>query len=287
MFCGSAQTGIQNRNFKFPLGNRRSTVENQTVTVRLPASHGDTPLKAIMPSLMTYLTLWLALIVAGREKLFHDDDTYWHIAVGREILQSGEFVTTDSYSCTRPGELWIAHQWLGECGLALMDRAAGWDGLLLSTTAALAAVYAWIVSRLLAAGLHGLVATLWIMIAIAASTHNFLIRPHMATLVLLGVVFGILTAVDHRRVGLSQLWWFVPMMLVWSNTHGGVIGGLGHYRRRVCRLDAVLLVRANQPSPKPERCAVVILRRHAVVCHDNRDSLRNGNHYRLAENSVG
>ncbi len=115
----------------------------------------------------------------------------------------------------------------GECGLALMDLAAGWDGLLLSTTAALAAVYAWIVSRLLAAGLHGLVVALWITITIAASTHNFLIRPHMATLVLLGVVFGILTAVDHRRVRLSQLWWFVPMMLVWSNTHGGAIGGLG------------------------------------------------------------
>ncbi len=42
MFCGSAKTGIPNRNVKFPLGNRRSTVENHTVTMRLPASYGDT-----------------------------------------------------------------------------------------------------------------------------------------------------------------------------------------------------------------------------------------------------
>lgn len=180
-----------------------------------------------MPSLMTYLTVWLALIVAGREQLFHDDDTYWHIAVGREILQSGEFVTADNYSCTRSGQPWIAHQWLGECGLALIDRAAGWDGLLLSTTAALAALYGWIASRLLAAGLHGLVAALWLTIAIAASANNLLIRPHMATLVLLGVVFGILSAMEHRRIGLTQLWWLPPIMLIWSNTHGGVLGGLG------------------------------------------------------------
>lgn len=184
-------------------------------------------MKAITPSLIAYLIIWLALIAAGREKLFHDDDTYWHIAVGREILQSGEFITADNYSCTRNGQPWIAHQWLGECGLAVIDRAAGWDGLLLSTTAALAALYGWIASRLLAAGLHGLVAALWITIAIAASANNLLIRPHMATLVLLGVVFGILSAVDHRRIGLAFLWWLVPIMLVWSNTHGGVIGGLG------------------------------------------------------------
>src|SRR5687768_6555558 len=65
-----------------------------------------------------YLAFWVALLIAGETAFFQDPGTFWHTVVGSQILDSGTFVTHDSFTFTRHGEPWIAHQWLGDVVLA-------------------------------------------------------------------------------------------------------------------------------------------------------------------------
>jgi hypothetical protein len=173
-----------------------------------------------------FLGIWLFLMLVGRSRLFRDPGTFWHTVVGRQILSSGRFLDTDPFSFTCYGRPWVPHQWLGECFMAVLDRIAGLDILLLVTASILAALYTWAAHRLLRAGLHWLPTVFLTMLAIAASANHLHVRPHISTIVCLGLTYGWLCDFESGRIRLGRLGWLVPVFWVWSNMHGGALGGL-------------------------------------------------------------
>jgi hypothetical protein len=176
--------------------------------------------------LALFVGLLLLLLFIGRTRLLHDPDTFWHIMVGRQILQTGRLVQTDGFTVTFAGKPWTANQWLAECLMALIDRLAGFDGLVIVTAAALAGLYAWAGNRLIRRGLHWLPTLLVLAFVLAASSYNLHARPHITTIVFLGIIFALLCAVQEGRIKLVRPWWLVPMVVLWSNLHGGVLGGI-------------------------------------------------------------
>ncbi len=175
---------------------------------------------------LVFLVLWLGLMILGRTALFRDPGTFWHTRVGQEILKTGKFPTQDGFSFTREGERWIAYHWLGEVLMAAVHVVLGWDGLLLLFASAIAALYSWVFVRLKRSGFHPLAAVVLVGLVLAASVHNWHIRPHMATLFGMAITYTILLDIDAGRLPLNRLAWLAPLFLVWANMHGGVLGGL-------------------------------------------------------------
>ena len=174
-----------------------------------------------------FLGIWLVLLLLGRSATLRDPGTFWHVRVGQEILDSGHVVRSDSLSFTRFGQPWVADQWLAECGMAAVHGLAGFDGLLLVTATLLAGLYAWVASRLLRAGFHVLLVGVVLALVLLASSHQFLARPLILTIALLGLAFSLLVDVEAGRQRLSRLWWLVPLMVLWANVHPGVLAGIG------------------------------------------------------------
>jgi len=174
-----------------------------------------------------FVGVLLFLMVAGRSRFFRDPGTFWHVRFGQQMLQTGELIRHDSCSFTMPGKPWVPTQWAAECAMALIHRLAGWDGLLLATAVILAAVYAWIAGRSDRAGLHPLGIVALTVLVLAASAHQFHVRPLVVSIALLGPTFALLVDVEARVVPLRRLWWLVPLFALWANLHGGVLGGLG------------------------------------------------------------
>jgi len=178
------------------------------------------------PETGIFLVLWLFLMVAGQSKLFRDAGTFWHTVVGERMLQSGHLIYADPFTFTWHGKHWIGHQWLGECLMALIHRLDGLDSLLLAAVTILASLYTWVTHRFIRAGLHWSLASVLVMLVVAASSMHFHIRPHLATIVFLGVTMGYLVDWEAGRIGWRRLWWLVPIYLVWTSIHGGTLGGL-------------------------------------------------------------
>ncbi|MCS6851841.1 MAG: hypothetical protein NZ700_11810 [Gemmataceae bacterium] len=174
-----------------------------------------------------FLVLTAILIVGGRSRLFRDPGTFWHIVTGQRILQAREFLHADPYSCTFFGQRWVPYEWLGECVMAGLYAVGGFDTLLWASAVILAALYTWIAHRLLAVGLHGLMVTGVILLTLATSTSHFHVRPHIVSIIFLALTFAWLNDYEARRIDWRRLWWLVPLFVVWTNIHGGVLGGLG------------------------------------------------------------
>ena len=69
----------------------------------------------------------------GEAPCLRDPGSFWHVAAGEKTLAAGRVIARDPFSFTRAGRPWVDDQWLANCGMAVVHRLAGWDGLLLAT----------------------------------------------------------------------------------------------------------------------------------------------------------
>lgn len=178
------------------------------------------------PGAVAFLLVWLALLGAGRSAFFRDPGTFWHTTTGELILKDG-FIRSDPYTFTFAGRWWVPHQWLGEIGMAYAHRAGGFDAQLLGAVTLIAAVFAWLAVRLLRTGLHPALVCGVVGLTLAAAGSHFHVRPHLFTLAAMAAVAALLTDADVARPKRNRLFWLIPLCVVWTNFHGGVLGGIG------------------------------------------------------------
>lgn len=159
-------------------------------------------------------------------RLFNvDPDLWWHVRVGETILKTHHWPTTDVYSFTVNGQPWLAYEWLGDVLLAFAYRLAGLPGLaaflILVGGAVVVALYACATARCGNSKAGFVAAAVLSVFAIM----SFSSRPQM-----LGYLFLVVTAIalERFRKGKHRALWFFPIvMLLWVNTHGSWIIGIG------------------------------------------------------------
>ena len=154
-----------------------------------------------------------------------DPDLWWHVKVGESILGARQFPTTDPYSFTVHGQPWLAYEWPGEVVLAAAQRIAGIQGLeillIALGSAVMLAIYAFATIR--AKNSKAGFAATAILLSLAAA--SFSLRPQM-----FGYLFLVLTLIVlnlFREGSRNALWWLPLLMVLWVNTHGSWIIGMG------------------------------------------------------------
>jgi hypothetical protein len=167
----------------------------------------------------------VARVFASMRAFFVDPDLWWHIKTGELILATHHWPTTDPYSFTVAGQPWMSCEWLGDVLLAKVSQLGGVLGLdillIILGSAVMIALYYLGTLRSGNSKAGFLAAGLLSSLAFA----SFTLRPQM-----LGYLFLVLTmiALEFFRQGNHRAIWFLPLlMLVWINTHGSWIIGLG------------------------------------------------------------
>lgn len=176
------------------------------------------------PETAFFLAIWLILSVAFRERGFYDPGALWHIKVGEIILDRG-FPHTDPFTYTFEGKTWIPQQWGAEVLMAVGHRLGGLDTLLLGFTALVAGLFTLIFRRASQAGMGPLLAGLVVGVALFIGAFHYFVRPHMATIALLGWTMMCIVDFERGRRSVARLAGLIPLFVVWTNLHGGVLGG--------------------------------------------------------------
>ena len=172
----------------------------------------------------------LATFLVGRvfyeaRAFFVDPDLWWHIKNGQNILATHRWPTTDPYSFTVAGTPWLSYEWLGDVLFGAVARYGGLVGLfvllMVLASAVMLALYGYGTIRS-GNSKAGFVASA-LLCSLAFASFN--LRPQM-----LGYLFLVLTLIALERFyqGKQRALWFLPaLFLVWINTHGSWVIGLG------------------------------------------------------------
>ena len=167
-------------------------------------------------------TLYLVMLVVG-DSLLNDADSYWHIVVGRWMVDHRAFPTADPFSFTFAGAPWIAKEWLSQILYAGAEALAGWPGMVALAAASVAFAFA-LLARFLVNHLRPPYAILVAAIAFLLAAPHVTARPHaLAFPVMVAFVAGLVRAADQRR---APSLWLLPLMVLWANLHGGFTFGI-------------------------------------------------------------
>ena len=170
--------------------------------------------------LFTFVAL-LAILVPT----IADPDLWGHVRYGLDMLEARTIIRTDPYSYLSEPGTWINHEWLAEVSFALAYRAGGSQGLVLFKVAMGLATAGVIYVTLRQRGVRLLVRCAVLLLMMAGIRFAISpVRPQLFTALGFACLLWIFTAYETRP---RALYWAIPVMLIWTNAHGGFLAGVG------------------------------------------------------------
>ena len=157
-----------------------------------------------------------------------DEDTWWHLAVGKYIVEHKSLPTEDPFS--RLGQQnhvpWVAYSWLHELVMFGAYRLGGLSGILALRhvlDALTILTLAWFVLR----ESNGRIQPL-IVFAIVTATLVPIMRerPWHYTIVLTTLTLNA-TIEIRRGTPAWRFWWLMPAFMLWANLHVQFVLGFG------------------------------------------------------------
>ena len=164
-----------------------------------------------------------AIVLIHGTALLNDSDTYWHIDIGRWVLDHLALPRVDTYSFTRAGEPWISTSWLAQVLFAASFELAGWAGLIVVSAVPIAATFA-LLAHVLSRRIPSISAIAVAFAALMISAGHILARPYvLAWPLMLAWALGLASASERRE---APSFWLLPLIALWANLHGGFVFGL-------------------------------------------------------------
>ncbi len=155
------------------------------------------------------------------------NDFWWHMAVGRDILATGQIPAVDVYSYTMAGQPYLSYQmfWLMDVWLYGWFSLGGAELILFIQSLIITATYLIILVLCWQNSHKWGVTSFCLIFTILLGIYAWNVRPQ-AIAFLIGMIF--LYAIYAYRRGANRAWLAVfPLgMLVWVNSHGSFLVGL-------------------------------------------------------------
>ena len=138
--------------------------------------------------------------------------------------------------------------------MAFIYNNSGFDGLLIISSAILALLFAWLFQRLMSAGIHFMMAGLILALTLGASSLHFHVRPHLVSIILMAFTFGMMCDFEAKRTTSKKLLWLIPIFILWTNSHGGILGGLATFGLAILGWFLARLMHWESPITNLWRC---------------------------------
>lgn len=169
--------------------------------------------------------VFLAVIFTGAARPITDPDFWWHLKAGEYIVTTRSIPHTDIFSAFHFGKEWVTHEWLSEVFIYAIFRLLGYVGLTIVFSLVITTAFALVHHRCRQHGEHIFVSGLALFLGAMATLPTWGVRPQMFSILLASLLVKILD--DYaRKSEMRKLWWLLPLMIIWVNTHAAFALGL-------------------------------------------------------------
>ena len=210
--------------------------------------------------ILTLLTLVAANLLAWRSI---EPDLWGHIQYGEDWIHAGQMPTTASHTYATPDHPWVNHENLFELAVAFGQRTVGGYGLMICKCVS-GLWLLWLMVRTASRSAVPVLAAAVAMIPVAAGLAEFwLMRPQLFSFLFFGIMLVFIDRAFRdwhvaKSVNVRWLWCCIPLMIAWTNSHGGFAAGL-------CVFVAVLGLRGIELWLQQGRSAMRTLFQFAVI----------------------
>jgi hypothetical protein len=162
-----------------------------------------------------------ALTIAFALTPLEDPDTWFHLAGGRFMWETGHWPATNTFSFAVPDYPYIDLHWVFQIALYTVYRLGGVNGCIALTIVLVLATTALVYATAVRLAPPIVVAPV-LVVALTIASPRFVPRPEIVSFALLGAYLWIL---ERRPIGRS-IYVLVPLQVLWVNSHGLFAVGL-------------------------------------------------------------
>jgi len=174
-----------------------------------------------------------------------DTDLWGHIKFGEEIWESKTLLRSDIYSYTAQGHEWINHEWLSELLMYGVYDIFGSPGLLIGKMLIGFAIIALLSLISCHRYSHPMVYGIVFVISIFIMSPGFMTRPQLMTFLFTSLFLLVFHLYLERKM--NFLWSLPLIMILWVNSHGGFLIGVGIFPVVVaCEIISCRLKRSDR-----------------------------------------
>jgi hypothetical protein len=178
--------------------------------------------------IILYSLVGLLVVLLSLSKLSGDDDFFWHLAIGRWIVEHHRIPSHDPFSAGVPNQPWSPLEWLWDvCTYLLYSWTGSYYVLQFLPLCAALLIFTLVILLLKRLHLSPVIITVVWIIALGIISDRLTPRPHLMTLVGLAIVvfvYFLFRYVQSEKI--FFLYYLPPLFLLWANTHPGVVSGL-------------------------------------------------------------
>ena len=173
---------------------------------------------------------WVALIAACLLSMLlvtypiFDFDFFWHLANGREMVNSSHIISKEVFSYTHPGEHFANHEWLAQIFFYKVWHAFGPTGLFTLKLFIVCMMAGLLFFTLRNIGQTPVISALLTVLVVLAGLNRYHIRPELFTLFDIALLGFILHSYCAQRVPRMLLWLIPVIMVLWDWLHGAIYG---------------------------------------------------------------
>ncbi len=186
--------------------------------------------------IFSIIILFAAFILSYLSFSLWDYDFWWHIATGRYIVETGSLPDNDPFSYTsileenkNPFPEWenfiLKQYWLSQIIFYLIYDNTGPAGIIILRALLLTMTLIMVIWRLQRWHVSFPVSFIFIFILFSTTLITTGERPVLITILFTAVVLFLLE--DFKDSKSRRIFLLAPLMLLWSNMHGGVVIGAG------------------------------------------------------------
>jgi hypothetical protein len=173
--------------------------------------------------LLVFVLMSVVFVLAARP--ISDPDFWWHLRAGKLIFETRAIPHADIFSSIFAGREWVAHEWLSEVSMYLIQQSLGYAGLVVCFALVISAAM-WVAYRRCAARAeHPYVVGCALLLGALAASPTWGVRPQMFSFlfasIFLSVLDGYVRGTSRRAVR-----WLIPLTALWANMHAGFALGL-------------------------------------------------------------
>jgi hypothetical protein len=185
-------------------------------------------IRFLLPSASDFVFLiFLVAMCSLAPRILGDAGIGWHIRNGELILRAHSMTRADPFSATMNGQPWYAWEWLYDIFIASIHQSLGLNGVVFVTNVVTATTFALALRICLRRGALLPIALILVALSIGGSSIHLFARPHVFSWLFALIWFALLDGSHSAELTQSprNLFWLPPLMLLWTNVHGGFVLG--------------------------------------------------------------
>jgi tetratricopeptide (TPR) repeat protein len=172
----------------------------------------------ILPIIIFFLILFFyGTLLVHKIDLPFADDLARQIKNGQMVLSSPDILTKNVYSYTEPEHPFVNHHWLSGVVFYLVQKAAGFGGLVIFNTIIMLTAFSILFLVVLKKAGFGLTALFSLPVIVILSYRSNL-RPEMFSYLFIALYLYILLDWEKQPAS-KKIFWLIPLQLIWVNMH--------------------------------------------------------------------